>query len=90
MRCPLHDAIQTPHHGTTGDLKYLRIRYLAASTMQTDVEAALVALLDQAEAITADRIKELVGRAGTPTIPDLVAPVVDLLAYDQLLTEVAA
>jgi hypothetical protein len=85
-----YDAIQTPHHGTTGDLEYLRILYLAASTMQADVEAALVALLDQAEAITSDRVKELVGRAATPTIPDLVAPVVDLLAYDQLLTEVAA
>ena len=85
-----YDAIQTPHHGTAGDLEYLRILYLAASTMQVDVEAALVALFDQAEPITADRVKELVGRAATPAIPDLVAPTVDLLAYDQLLTEVAA
>ena len=85
-----YDAIQTPHHGTAGDLEYLRILHLAATTMQVDVEAALVALLDQAEPITADRVKELVGRAATPAIPDLVAPTVDLLAYDQLLTEVAA
>jgi len=85
-----YDAIQTPHHGTAGDLEYLRILHLAASTMQTDVEAALAGLLDQAEPIAADRVKELVGHAATPEIPDLVAPDVDLLAYDQLLTEVAA
>lgn len=85
-----YDAIQTPHHGTAGDLEYLRILHLAASTMQTDVEAALVKLLDQAEPITADRVKELVGHAAAPAIPDLVAPAVDLFAYDQLLTAVAA
>ncbi len=85
-----YDAIQTPHHGTAGDLEYLRILHLAASTMQTDVEAALAGLLEQAEPITADRVKELVGHATTPAIPALIAPPVDLLAYDQLLTEVAA
>ncbi len=36
-----YDAIQTPHHGTPGDLEYLRILHLAASTLEADVEAAL-------------------------------------------------
>lgn len=85
-----YDAIQTPHHGTAGDLEYLRILHLAASTMQIDVETALAALLDQAEPITADRVKALVGNATTPTIPDLASPPVDLHAYDLLLSEVAA
>lgn len=85
-----YDAIQTPHHGTSGDLEYLRILYLAASTMQTDVEAALVGLLDLGAPITADGVKALVVRDTAPTIPELASPPVDLLAYDQLLTEVAA
>ena len=38
-----YDAIQTPHHGIKGDLEYLRILHLAASTMEADVEAALIA-----------------------------------------------
>lgn len=58
-----YDAIQAPHRGISGDLEYLRILHLAASTMQTDVEAALVVLLAEDESITADRVKELVGRA---------------------------
>ncbi len=85
-----YDAIQAPHRGTSGDLEYLRILHLAASTMQTDVEAALVGLLAEGESITADRVKELVGRAATPAIPELVSPAVDLHAYDLLLAEVAA
>lgn len=86
----VYDAIQTPHHGTAGDLEYLRILHLAASTMQADVEAALVALLDQPEPITAERVKALVGCATTPAVPELAPPPIDLHAYDLLLTEVAA
>lgn len=82
-----YDAIQAPHRGTSGDLEYL---HLAASTMQTDVEPALVGLLAEGEPITADSVKELVGRAAAPAIPELASPAVDLHAYDLLLAEVAA
>ena len=86
-----YDAIQTPHHGLAGDLEYLRILHLAATTMQIDVEAALVGLLGQAAPITADRVKALVVRDVPPTaVPDLTPPPIDLRAYDALLTEVAA
>jgi len=85
-----YDAIQTPHHGTAGDLEYLRILYLAASTLQADVEAALGSLLDEGVQITSDQVKTRVGVAATPTIPTLVPPTIDLHTYDLLLTEVAA
>jgi transposase InsO family protein len=85
-----YDAIQTPHHGTSGDLEYLRILYLAATTMQIDVEAALAGRLTAAEPITADRVKALVVRDTAPEIPALVSSPVDLHVYDQLLPEVAA
>lgn len=85
-----YDAIQTPHRGTAGDLEYLRILYLAASTMQADVEAALGSLLDEGAPITSDQVKTQVGCATAPTIPALAAPTIDLHTYDLLLTEVAA
>ena len=39
-----YDAIQAVQLGTKGDLEYLRILHLAASTMEADVAAALSAL----------------------------------------------
>jgi hypothetical protein len=86
-----YDTIQSPHHGVAGDLEYLRILHLAASTMQADVEAALVALLDRAEPITTDRVKALVvPHAPIAAVPELAPPPIDLRVYDTLLAEVAA
>ena len=85
-----YDAIQTPHHGTKGDLEYLRILHLAASTLQADVEAALVLLLTEKRAITSEAVKALVSQEVRPAPPEMAAPVVDLSAYDDLLSEVAA
>ena len=86
-----YDAIQASHHGTKGDLEYLRILHLAASTMETDVAAALSLLQTTGAAITADAVKAMI--AATPTsidVPMIAPAVVDLTAYDALLTEVAA
>ncbi len=83
-----YDAIQTPHHGTRGDLEYLRILHLAASTMQADVEAALALLLSANEAITSDAVKALVVTSARPPVPAMAALEVDLGAYDALLAEV--
>jgi len=83
-----YDAIQTPHTGTKGDLEYLRILHLAASTLEADVEAALQLLLSERAPITSDAVKAIVN-ATTPTdIPELAPPDVDLAAYDALLAEV--
>ena len=86
-----YDAIQTPHRGTKGDLEYLRILHLAASTMEADVAAALSLLQTTGTAITADAVKAMI--AATPTsiaVPMLAPAVVDLTAYDALLTAAAA
>src|ERR1700754_4231143 len=54
-----HDAIQARRPGTQGDLEYLRILHLAASTMEADVAVALSLLHMAGTAITADAVKEM-------------------------------
>ncbi len=83
-----YDAIQTPHRGLKGDLEYLRILHLAASTLEADVEAALTLLLAGTSAITADAVKALVTTASTIDVPALVPQPIDLSAYDALIAEV--
>ncbi len=86
-----YDAIQTQHPGTHGDLEYLRILHRAASGMQSDVEAALMLLLEENRPISAEGVKGLVASQPEPVeVPQMVAPAVDLLVYDELLGEVAA
>lgn len=81
-----YDAIQTPHHGTKGDLEYLRILHLAASTVEADVEVALELMIAEGHAITSDAVKALVTGRGRPGVPELAPPAVDLVEYDALLT----
>jgi hypothetical protein len=83
-----YDAIQTPHHGTQGDLEYLRILHLAASTLESDVEAALSKLLVSGAAITSDAVKARVLRPIQMEAPVLATLEVDLASYDALLAEV--
>lgn len=82
-----YDAIQTPHHGVKGDLEYLRILHLAASTLVTDVETTLALLLAEGKAITADAVKTIVTTTAVE-IPLLAPQCIDLAAYDSLLSEV--
>ena len=86
-----YDAIQVLHAGTKGDLEYLRILHLAASTMESDVAVALSLLQMAGKAITADAVKEMIAAAPTSiAVPQLASPVVMLAEYDVLLGEVAA
>ena len=86
-----YDAIQAAHPGTRGDLVYLRILHLAASTIEADVAVALTLLQMAKMAITVDAVKEMVASSTSGIeIPSLVSPPVDLVAYDALLDEVAA
>jgi len=66
------------------DLEYLRILHLAASTMESEVEAAVQLLLDEGTVPLADRVKALVV-PGSPEVPVLAVPEVDLAGYDALL-----
>lgn len=82
-----YDAIQTPHHGVKGDLEYLRVLHLAASTLVTDVETTLVLLLAEGKAITADSVKAIITTTAVE-VPILAPQSIDLAAYDSLLSEV--
>ena len=83
-----YDAIQTPHRGTKGDLEYLRILHLAASTQEADVEAALELLLGEGRAVTSEAVKAIVLAAPQNEVPVLSLAPVDLGSYDALLSEV--
>jgi len=86
-----YDGIHALHPGTKGDLEYLRILHLAASTMEADVAVALSLLQMARKAITADAVKEMIASAPTNIdVPQLASPAVILSEYDALLTEVAA
>jgi hypothetical protein len=82
-----YDAIQSPHHGVKGDLEYLRILHLAATTLQANVESTLEILLAERKTITADAVKTFVTTT-TVEVPSLSQQSVNLAAYDTLLMEV--
>jgi len=79
-----YDALQTPHRGIEGDLDYIRILHLAASTMEADVEAALECLLAEHQKPTPEAVKLLVAPSRTE-VPELEQQAIDLRIYDGLL-----
>jgi hypothetical protein len=87
-----YDAIQAARPGTKGDVEYLRILHLAASTIEADVEEALTALLSSGAAVTADATKACTRAAAgaAPAVPALQVAPVDLTVYDALLEAVAS
>ena len=86
-----YDAIQSPNRATKGDLEYLRILDLAASTMEADVTLALEVLLAEGATITAAAVKALIGSTSDGIhVPLLVQSMPDLAVYDELLTQAAA
>jgi hypothetical protein len=81
-----YDAIQAAKSGLQGDVEYLRILHLAASTLESDVEVALGVLLDANERIVADTVKALVNEPQSAIQTQILTPLpVDLRAYDALL-----
>ncbi len=68
------------------DREYVRLLHLAASTSETEVDAALDLLREQQTTPFFDRVRALVQPPGARTVPALTAPVLDLGIYDRLLT----
>ncbi len=66
------------------DIEYLRILHLAASTMESAVEAALNLLLDEGVVPVIAAVKALV-KEEPPEVPRQQVPQVDLSEYDALL-----
>ena len=80
-----YDALQAAHPGTKGDVAYLRILHLAASTLEADVATALAQLQTAGTPITVDAVKALIAPAAAVAVPALAATAVDLAEYDALL-----
>lgn len=80
-----YDALSETGGSVKTDLEYLRILHLAASTMESEVEAALMILAEADTVPTAARVKALVIPRVTE-VPEMPAFEVDLASYDMLLT----
>jgi hypothetical protein len=76
-----YDALVTAMP-TRADAEYLRILYLAATTHEAEVDAALHLLLDSQMVPRYDAVRDLVH---PPQVPTLVPLRVDLRPYDALL-----
>ena len=84
-----YDALVAAHSPRRADIAYLRVLHLAASTMETEVEAALQLLLEEQQAPEPELVKGLVGADPLVEVPDLAVLEVDLSEYDVLLDAVA-
>jgi len=81
-----YDALcEAPHKGIGADMDYVRILHLAASTMESEVEAALELLLADGTVPTADQVKALVTPKRAEGPVDMPVLQVDLTGYDALL-----
>lgn len=78
-----YDALSARFEERKADVEYLRILHLAASTMQTEVEAVLLELLDAETAFDAECVKRRVQPA-VPAVPELEVQPVVLGEYDGL------
>ena len=79
-----YDALQQVHTDRKSDVEYLRVLHLAASTMESEVEAAIELLLQAEQAPDFDAVKALVAPTEA-VVPEIAEPLVDLAAYDDLL-----
>lgn len=66
--------------------EYLRILYLAATTMECEVETALVLLMEEGTMFSSTHVKELIGMK-KHTVPVMPSPRVNLSEYNILLQE---
>ncbi len=75
--------------GERADVEYVRILHLAASTMESRVEAILESLLGRGERPDFTTVKALAA-PDKPTVPVVHIPPPDLSEYDQLLAQAGA
>jgi len=78
-----YDALRNSR-GDRADVEYVRILHLAASTLESDVEAALVRLLDEGAPFDYAHVRDLAAPAPS-VVPQVSIPAPDLAAYDRLL-----
>ena len=80
-----YDSLQNAEPGLGGDLEYLRVLHLAASTMESEVDVALQLLLEAGTLRKCADVQALV--CAKASQPPAMAPLVpDLSSYGRLLT----
>jgi transcriptional regulator with XRE-family HTH domain len=84
-----YDALNT-QTVERADRHYVRLLHLAASTSESEVEAAIALLLDQRVVPTFDAVRDLVRTPGEQQVPKLSTPTYDFDQYDRLLSREAA
>lgn len=72
------------------ELAYLRLLHLAANTLECDVEAALVLLMENGEVPEPERAKALLGMEKPAEVPAIEPLQVDLSEFDGLLADTLA
>lgn len=80
-----YDALCKKLGDRRGSLEYLRTLHLAASTTESEVEAALELVLEEGTLFGMEQVKALVDSSGCLEPPHIVPPSVDLSFYDSLL-----
>lgn len=79
-----YDRLREGRSEYRADLEYVRILHLAASTMESDVAAALELLLSEGHVPVYEAVRSLLSDS-RPTVPQIEVPAVDLTVYDGLL-----
>lgn len=79
------DSLEKSLGERKGEVAYLRLLYLASKTMECDVEAALVLLMETGEVPEPERVKALMGVQKPTQAPDIPPLVVNLKEFDALL-----
>ncbi len=69
------------------DQQYVRVLYLAATTSEREVAAALTLLLESATLPTHEAVRDLVQGRPTPDVPQLSPATLELSSYDALLNQ---
>jgi hypothetical protein len=67
------------------DQEYVRVLHLAATISETEVETALLLLLEAGTLPTVEAVRDLVCVPRVQAIPHLQKPTLDLSSYDQLI-----
>jgi hypothetical protein len=84
-----YDALRGWYSPFIANKEYLRILYYAATTMESEVETALILLLEGGAMFSSDHVKELVG-GKKQTAPAITPPRVNLAEYNIFLKEAAS
>ncbi len=80
-----YDALRL-YRGQRADVEYVRVLHLAASTMESQVEAALDELLGREEPFDYAAVRAVV-TPERPCVPEIRIGTPDLGIYDQLIAE---